>query len=128
SDSLKDNWGIPAPKMIYSLDQNTRDMIEHGIGSATRAFNEAGAVAVTAERLVVNAGFHLLGTACMGSDPGASVVDGDCRAHGVPNLMIVDGSVFATSAALNPTPTIQALALRAADRLLAARRDVGVAA
>ncbi len=128
SDSLKDAWGIPAPKMTYRLDQNTRDMIEHGIVQATTAFREAGAVAVAAERLVVNAGFHLLGTACMGADPASSVVDGDCRAHAVPNLMVVDGSVFTTAAALNPTPTIQAVALRAADRLIAARRDVEVAA
>jgi choline dehydrogenase-like flavoprotein len=127
SDSLRDAWGIPAPKMTYRLDRNTTDMIEHGIGSATTAFREAGAIEVTAERLVVNAGFHLLGTACMGADPASSVVDGDCRAHSVPNLMIVDGSVFATAAALNPTPTIQAIALRAAERLVASRRNLEAA-
>ena len=127
SNSLTDGWGIPAPKMTYRLDRNTRDMIEHGIANATRAFNEAGAIAVSPERLVTQAGFHLLGTACMGSDPATSVVDADCRAHSVRNLMIVDGSVFTTAGALNPTSTIQAIALRAADRLLAARADIPVA-
>lgn len=128
SDTLTDDWGIPAPKMTYSLDRNTKDMIEHGIVSATRAFREAGAVDIVPQRLIAQAGFHLLGTACMGSDPETSVVDADCRAHSVGNLVIVDGSVFTTAAALNPTPTIQAIALRAADRLLANRRNMGAAA
>lgn len=128
SDSLKDSWGIPAPKMIYSLDQNTRDMIEHGIASATRAFTDAGAYECVPQRLLVHAGFHLLGTACMGADPESSVVDSRSRCHSVPNLMILDGSVFTTAAALNPTSTIQALALRAADMLVRERRDMVVAA
>jgi choline dehydrogenase-like flavoprotein len=128
SETLKDAWGIPAPKMIYSLDQNTRDMIRHGIGSATRAFEEAGAHDVVSEDLVVYAGFHLLGTARMGLDRETSVVDRHCRAHDIQNLMVVDGSVFVTAAALNPTPTIQAVALYAADALLADRRSIGVAA
>ena len=49
--------------MTYSLDQNTKDMIEHGIGSATRAFHEAGAIDIVPQRLIAQAGFHLLGTA-----------------------------------------------------------------
>jgi choline dehydrogenase-like flavoprotein len=128
SDTLRDAWGIPAPKMIYSLDSNTKDMIRHGIGSATQALRGAGAREVLAEELVVYAGFHLLGTARMGNDPETSVVDRTCRAHDVGNLVIVDGSVFVTAAAVNPTPTIQAIALHASDALLADRRNIEVAA
>ena len=51
----------------------------------------------------------------MGDDPDGSVVDRWGRAHDVANLFIVDGSLFVTSAAVNPTTTIQALALRTAD-------------
>jgi len=127
SDSVKDGFGIPAPKMTYSLDQNTLHMIDHGIASATRAFQEAGAVEIVPTRLMVHAGFHLLGTACMGADPGSSVVDGTSRAHRVPNLVILDGSVFTTAAALNPTSTIQALALRAADCLIRDHARISVA-
>ena len=39
----------------------------------------------------------------------------------MPNLFIVDGSIFVTSAAVNPTTTIQALALRTADYIKQAR-------
>jgi choline dehydrogenase-like flavoprotein len=51
----------------------------------------------------------------MGTDPKTSVVDAWHRTHDLKNLYIVDGSSFATSAAVNPTSTIGALALRAAD-------------
>jgi choline dehydrogenase-like flavoprotein len=128
SSTLRDTHGIPAPKMTYGLDDNTRRMIAHGIASASQAFAEAGAVEVVSQDLLVHAGFHLLGTACMGADPGASVVGATSRAHLVPNLVILDGSVFTTAAALNPTSTLQALALRAADCLIRDRASIGVAA
>jgi len=37
------------------------------------------------------------------------------QAHDVKNLFIVDGSVFVTAGGINPTSTIQALALYIAD-------------
>ena len=61
---------------------------------------------------------HLMGTARMGADPQTSVVDPWCRSHDVPNLLIVDGSVFVTSAGVNPTNTIAALARRAVSALI----------
>ena len=60
---------------------------------------------------------HQCGTARMGIDPGASVVDPFCRSHDHPNLFIVDASVLPTSAAVNPALTIAALALRAGDHI-----------
>jgi choline dehydrogenase-like flavoprotein len=58
----------------------------------------------------------------MGEDPDTSVVDPFGRAHDVPNLFIVDGSVFVTAGAANPTSTIAALALRAAEHMLETAR------
>ena len=46
-----------------------------------------------------------------------SVVDRWGRAHDVPNLFVIDGSIFTTGACINPTSTIEALALRTADYL-----------
>ena len=63
------------------------------------------------------AGWHLLGTARMGSDPDTSVVNEWGRCHDVRNLFIVDGSLFVTSGGVNPTSTIQALALYIADSI-----------
>ena len=56
-----------------------------------------------------------MGTARMGACGDTSVVDSWGRSHDVKNLFIIDGSIFVTGAAVNPTPTIQALALYIAD-------------
>jgi choline dehydrogenase-like flavoprotein len=57
---------------------------------------------------------HIMGTARMGDDPRTSVTDRHGRLHEVPNIVLVDASVFVSSAGFNPTLTIMALALRAA--------------
>jgi choline dehydrogenase-like flavoprotein len=64
-------------------------------------------------------GGHHLGTARMGSDPRKSVVDADCRIHGLRNLYVAGGAVFPTSSQANPTLTIVALAMRLATHLRA---------
>jgi choline dehydrogenase-like flavoprotein len=51
----------------------------------------------------------------MGDDPATSVVNRDCRAHEVSNLFITDTSVFCSSAAVNPTLTLVANALRVSE-------------
>ncbi len=56
---------------------------------------------------------HQCGTARMGADPATSVVDANLKAHDLDNLYIVDAAVLPTSAAVNPSLTIAALALRA---------------
>jgi choline dehydrogenase-like flavoprotein len=53
----------------------------------------------------------------MGVDPGRSVVNEWGRSHDAKNLFIVDGSVFVTSGGVNPTSTIQAIALYIADQM-----------
>jgi choline dehydrogenase-like flavoprotein len=67
-------------------------------------------------------GEHLLGTARMGDDPTASVVDRHHRSHDVPNLFICDGSSFVSSGRGQPTMTIMALAFRAAEHIAAAAK------
>jgi choline dehydrogenase-like flavoprotein len=62
-------------------------------------------------------GGHHIGTARMGSDPRSSVVDADCRVHGVDNLYIAGSATFPTSGQANPTLTLVALALRLAAHL-----------
>jgi choline dehydrogenase-like flavoprotein len=58
---------------------------------------------------------HELGGCRMGSDPQMSVVNAFCQSHDVPNLSVVDGSVFPSASEKNPTLTIMALAARTAD-------------
>ena len=53
----------------------------------------------------------------MGTDRSTSVVNEWGRSHDVRNLFIVDGSIFVTAGGVNPTSTIQALALYIADQM-----------
>ena len=64
---------------------------------------------------------HQCGTCRMGTDPAASVVDPQGKAHDLDNLFVADASVFPSSGATNPTLTIAANAFRVAEHLA---RDV----
>jgi choline dehydrogenase-like flavoprotein len=108
---LKDSNGIPAPKIDYTIGSNSRKMMEHGIANAKKILDTAGAKNIGTEAPILNGGWHLLGTARMGLDPERSVVNEWGRCHDVKNLFIVDGSIWVTAGAVNPTSTIQALAL-----------------
>jgi choline dehydrogenase-like flavoprotein len=118
--SITDRFGVPSAVMNYQLEDNSVRMKSHGIDSAKAWLEAAGAKEVLVNPLLSQAGFHLMGTARMGDDPETSVVDQNCRSHDVPNLLVIDAGVFASSAAVNPTPTLQAVALRAADQLVKA--------
>ena len=60
---------------------------------------------------------HEVGGCRMGTNPRTSVVNQFCCSHDVPNLYVVDASVFPSSSEKNPTLTIMALATRAADHI-----------
>ena len=115
--SLVDGDGLPAPRMVYRVGANSRAILDAGMARARELLREAGAHELFDMPLIRDAGFHLMGTCAMGDDPETSVVDRWCEAHAVRGLHVIDGSAFATAAALNPTNTLQALALRVADRI-----------
>ena len=114
---LTDSHGIPAPKVDYTISDNSAKMMAHGIGRAKEVLEVAGATDVCVNSPILYGGWHLLGTARMGTDPARSVVNEWGRSHDVKNLFIVDGSVFVTSGGVNPTSTIQAIALYIADQM-----------
>jgi choline dehydrogenase-like flavoprotein len=115
--TLTDSNGIPAPRIDYTISENTRRMMEHGIARARDILTAAGAADLYEQRNPLNSPGHLLGTARMGSNPEQSVVNAWGRSHDVKNLFIVDGSIWVTSGGVNPTSTIQALALYVADSM-----------
>jgi choline dehydrogenase-like flavoprotein len=63
----------------------------------------------------VGFGSHEVGTIRMGKDPRTSALNSFCQSHDTKNLFVTDGSCFTTSSEKNPTLTIMALSLRAAD-------------
>jgi len=126
--TLTDSDGLPAPRLIYRVSEDCHRMLAFNTAKAEQSLREAGAYRTEATGLIPDLGWHLLGTARMGDDPETSVVDRWNRVHDVPNLMIVDGSTFVTGSSVNPALTTAAVALRAADRLVAGRRDIRSAA
>jgi choline dehydrogenase-like flavoprotein len=115
---LTDSDGIPAPKIRYRIDEHARANLAWQLERAREAHEAAGAI----DTLVTDWsawGWHLLGTCRMGEDPATSVVDRWGRAHDVPNLYVLDGSVFVTSGPQPPTATIAANALRCTEHLIA---------
>jgi choline dehydrogenase-like flavoprotein len=121
-DTLVDADGIPAPRVTYTISENTRKLLAFSIARATEAHEAAGATATFATDLWPDQPGHLLGTAKMGTDPATSVVDEWGISHDVKNLAIVDGSIMPTSGAVNPTATITAMALRIAEHLAVGAR------
>ena len=83
----------------------------------TRAMRKAGWPIVLSRGFPKSKPSHQCGTNRMGADPATSVVDQNLKAHDLDNLFICDASVLPTSAAVNPSLTIAALALRAGDHI-----------
>lgn len=117
----RDALGIPRPRIHFRLDDYTKA----GMAEAERVHELIFGLIGTTEihhRAGAAPGSHIMGTYRMGDDPRRSVVDRDLRAHDHPNLFLLGSGVFPTGGAANPTLTIAALALRAADPIRAALR------
>jgi choline dehydrogenase-like flavoprotein len=115
-----DRWGLP--RLRIQFKHSARDLAagEVLIRTARRVLRKAGAIAWYRHK--IHTFSHGVGTVRMGSDPATSVLDPDGRFRGIDNLTITDASVFPTSAAVNPSLTIAANALRMAGRLFARAR------
>jgi choline dehydrogenase-like flavoprotein len=116
----KDQYGLPVAHITFSLHDNDKKMIAFGKEKVKEVMWAAGAEEVVQEARYA----HLVGAARMGSDPRTSVVNSFGQAHDIANLFIMDGSVFPTQGSANPGLTIQALAARTADYLIAERENV----
>ncbi len=112
-----DQFGMPVANFSHSLCDNDKRNIAYATETVERIWEHAGAQDI----LKIDRFAHLVGGARMGFGPEDSVVDSSHRVWDVPNLFLVDGSVFPTEGAANPALVIMALADRCAD-LLAHKR------
>ena len=120
---LKDADGIPAPKLIYRMSENSHRLLAFHLARAKESLEAAGANEVVIAPLIRETGLaHPRHRARWATDPATSVVDPWGRCHDVPNLFIFDGSIWPTSSGMNPTATIAALALWCAEHLVEQRR------
>ena len=124
-DADRDALGVPRLKIDWRYAQQDIETISTSVRLLAEDIERSGVGTfnydpdtVEAEMIRYGAyGGHHLGTARMGNDPRTSVVDAQCRVHGVENLFIASAATFPTSSQANPTLTIVALALRLAKHL-----------
>nr|MDQ6908557.1 GMC family oxidoreductase [Chloroflexota bacterium] len=110
-----DRHGLRVAKVTFALHDNDKKLIAFGKQKVEEVMWAAGAEEVVQEARYA----HLVGGARMGNDPRTSVVDKFGRSHDIANLFVCDGSILPTQGSANPGLTIQALAARTADYLIA---------
>ncbi len=116
----RDAAGIPLARISGRLEESDIARLRFMTKMATDILIASGAEDIfetytSWDRFVVSLA---LGACRMGGDPESSVVDPWCRSHRWQNMFIADGSVFPSGGGGEaPSLTIQALALRMAERL-----------
>jgi choline dehydrogenase-like flavoprotein len=111
----RDAWGIP----ILHIDCRYSDAdlaLAREQATAIREISEAIGVtlsAVATQPRPPGSAIHECGTARMGKDPAASVLDPHNQCWEAQGLYVTDGACFPTQGTQNPTLTILALTARA---------------
>ena len=103
--------------MNYTTSENSKKILDFSVKRCKEVLDAAGAYKTISNQLVRGSGWHLMGTTKMGASKTNSVVNKYGRSHDVKNLYVIDGSVFVTSGAVNPTSTIQAISLFIAENI-----------
>jgi len=116
--STTDDHGNPVPEVHWRVDARTKASLRRANEIQRAVLDELGVdVAWTVGPEETGPAYHHMGTTRMGTDPDESVVNPRLRTHDLRNLSVASSSVFVTSGAMNPTLTIAALALKAADHV-----------
>ncbi|MEH6421086.1 GMC family oxidoreductase [Pseudomonas sp. CGJS7] len=140
SAQLKDHLGLPRPQVTYRIRENyVRNAFVSAKAASTAIFKAVGATEYTqppAAPVLSGSGAtpttfayqgnnytfygagHIIGTYRMGTSATNSVLNARQQSWDHSNLYMVGSGVFPTTATANPTLTIAALALQAADNLL----------
>jgi len=124
-EGAPDALGMPRLRIDWRYTAGDVDTVKRAVALLAAEFERTGVGRLEYEPQAVEAemtrdgalGGHHIGTARMGSDPRNSVVDLDCRVHGIDNLFVASSATFPTSSQANPTLTIVALSLRLTEHL-----------
>ena len=114
----KDAWGIPALHIHASYGENEHNMakaMRDHLGEIMDALKLEERNSPRDELNIFGKNIHECGTARMGKDPKTSVLNTYNQAHDVKNVFVTDGACFVTQGCWEPTLTIMAISVRAAD-------------
>ena len=115
--------GLPVVRITYDLQSNEHRLANWMEAKAEEILRAMGATSTwRGPRFTGVGSSHDLGGCRMGHDPSTSVVNADLAVHDTPGLYVFSGAVCPSCPGINPTLTLWALCIRAADRLVARLR------
>src|SRR5262249_24729430 len=112
----KDQYGFPLARITHAYGPDELKCFETAMADGQAAFTAAGAYDVWASG---RGRMHLMGGVIMGRDRHTSVTNSYGQTHDIGNRFIAGASLFPSVGAVNPTFTIYAVTLRAAEYMLA---------
>ena len=111
----KDANGVPLARATHTTAEASNALWRACLEEGKRVFNAAGATDVWTGP---QGTMHIMGGTIMGDDPTTSVTNSYGQLHDVQNLIVAGPGLFPTSAGVNPTYTVHALAARSSQHLL----------
>ncbi|MDQ6959691.1 MAG: GMC family oxidoreductase, partial [Mariprofundaceae bacterium] len=114
-DHRRDRFGIPLARVTHTSHAQSKALWQAGLAEGQTIFKAAGANEVWAGP---QGPMHIMGGTIMGTDPANSVCNEYGQTHDISNLVVAGAGLFPTSAGVNPTFTILALAARSSEYLL----------
>lgn len=110
--------GMPLVRVTYRLRENERRLASWMADKATGLLKDMGATKTWQGPYFTGVGSsHDLGGARFGHDPAGSVLDEHLAVHDTRNLYMYSGAAFPSCPGINPTLTIWAIVMRAAEHL-----------
>ncbi len=110
-----DRFGVPMARVTHTTHAESRALWQAALDEGQAVFKASGAKEVWTGP---QAAMHIMGGTIMGEDAAASVCNSYGQTHDISNLVIAGAGLFPTSAGVNPTFTIHALAARSSEHLL----------
>lgn len=117
SSDVRDRWGRPVARIRLAPHPHDLKVGRYLAERGAQVLQELGAKDVSVGVSDSPPANLVAGGCRFGRDPKQSVLDPDCRVHGVDNLYVADASFMPTGGSVPYTWTIYANALRVADRI-----------
>jgi choline dehydrogenase-like flavoprotein len=109
---LRSDGRAKVTKRLNTEDKARRD---RGLSAVDNIFKSTGAKKLIPGDVAI--GLHLMGGCAIGTDRKTSVVDPEFRLHGSKRIFAADSSIFPDAPGINPSLTIMALSLMAAEMI-----------
>lgn len=113
---VRDQYGLPQLCIDHEYSERDQRALRMLVRRAKRVLRKSGAWLFHTHH--VKTFSHAVGTLRMGKSETSAPLDESCRFRGLRNLFIPDGSALPMSAGVNPSLTIAANALRAAEAIV----------